>query len=291
MSELRLTEAERAAADSVLGWATSYQVIRQRPGRKLLRVITPQAEEQYYTLVSRPESCLVFHEPVFFVVTVQAAKGECRAGHQVGDRWQFNWCTPAGLCGSAYHAMYPVLHGLMLTSGRYQGPAAEKKLVSCPDESWLTFRIERRRWTPEMWNADQNRPEKPAERGERDVVSEHPPCFVNPEQASKFAQMEGLETTVLTGLHSERMMMALNATLPGHTVPVHTHPHEQIGMVLRGRGILRIGDDKQKVGPGDFYCIPGGVPHGDTCLGDEAFVMLDIFYPVREDFRDQLEKG
>ncbi len=27
------------------------------------------------------------------------------------------------------------------------------------------------------------------------------------------------------------MMMVLNATLPGHTVPTHSHPHEQIGMV------------------------------------------------------------
>jgi hypothetical protein len=39
----------------------------------------------------------------------------------------------------------------MLTSGRYEGPAAKETLVSCPDDGWITFRIERRRWTPEMW--------------------------------------------------------------------------------------------------------------------------------------------
>jgi quercetin dioxygenase-like cupin family protein len=114
--------------------------------------------------------------------------------------------------------------------------------------------------------------------------------FVDPKRAPEFVQMEGLETTVLTGLHSEQMMM-LNATLPGHSVPTHAHSQEQIGTVLRGRALLRIGVEEREVGPGAFYCIPGGVPHSDTCLGDEPFVMLDIFYPVREDFLDRVRQG
>lgn len=147
-----LSEAEQALLDRELGWARSCELVRAAPRGKLLRVITPQDEEQYYTLQSAPEVELVFHEPVWFEVTVHAAKGQnCRAGHRLGDRWTFAWSTPAGLCGAAYHAMYPVLHGLMLTSGRYEGPAAEETLVSCPDEGWVTFRIERHRWTPEMW--------------------------------------------------------------------------------------------------------------------------------------------
>jgi quercetin dioxygenase-like cupin family protein len=85
--------------------------------------------------------------------------------------------------------------------------------------------------------------------------------------------------------------MALNATLPGHSVPLHSHPHEQIGVVLSGRARLRIGDEEREVGQGDFYCIPGDVPHSDTALGDEPFVMLDIFYPVREDFIARCEGG
>lgn len=115
------------------------------------------------------------------------------------------------------------------------------------------------------------------------------PYFINPIDAPKITQMSCLETTMLTGLHGEQMMMALNATLPGHTVPMHTHPHEQIGMVYAGKAILRIGDEERIVEKGDFYCIPSNVPHGDTCLGDEPFVMLDIFYPVRADFIEKLE--
>ncbi len=115
--------------------------------------------------------------------------------------------------------------------------------------------------------------------------------FLDPAEAPKLLQMEGLETTILTGLRGERMMMVLNATLPGHTVPLHSHPHEQIGMVYSGRAKLRIGGEERVVEKGDFYRIPADVPHSDTTLGDEPFVMLDIFCPPREDFMAKLETG
>ena len=119
------------------------------------------------------------------------------------------------------------------------------------------------------------------------------PYFLDLDQSPKIVQMPGLETTILIGLHGEQMMMALNATLPGHEVPIHSHPHEQIGMVYSGRARLTIGDEERLVEKGDFYCIPAHVPHGDLCIGDEPFVMLDIFWPVREDFlaRVQGKKG
>jgi uncharacterized repeat protein (TIGR04076 family) len=146
-----LTPKEHKAIDFVLGWAKSYQVIRTINQCKLIHVLTNDDEEQYYTFISDPEPRVIFHEPVSFTVTVQDAKGECRAGHRIGDKWEFAWSTPAGMCGAAYHAMYPALHGLMLTSGRIEGPAAQETMVACPDHGWLNFRIERHRWTPDEW--------------------------------------------------------------------------------------------------------------------------------------------
>jgi len=108
--------------------------------------------------------------------------------------------------------------------------------------------------------------------------------FINPKKGIKFSQFEGLETTILTGLSGEKMMMAFNSTLPGHTVPMHSHKHEQIGVIYSGKAKLRIGDEERIVNKGDLYCIPANTPHGDTCLGEEPFVMLDIFYPIRKDF-------
>ncbi|MFX1377616.1 MAG: cupin domain-containing protein [Promethearchaeota archaeon] len=115
------------------------------------------------------------------------------------------------------------------------------------------------------------------------------PFFINIEEAPKFIQMKGLETTILSGLHGEKMMMALNATLPGHSVPIHSHKHEQIGMVYCGSAKLRIGDEERIVSKGDFFCIPSNTPHSDTCLSKEPFIMLDIFYPIREDFLEKLK--
>jgi len=73
------------------------------------------------------------------------------------------------------------------------------------------------------------------------------PYFIDKAHAPKFRQMKGLETTILTGFHGEKMMIVLNSTLPGHRVPVHSHPHEQIGMVYSGKALLRIGDEKRIV--------------------------------------------
>ncbi|MCW4045129.1 MAG: cupin domain-containing protein [Candidatus Bathyarchaeota archaeon] len=115
-----------------------------------------------------------------------------------------------------------------------------------------------------------------------------PPYFIDLQNAPKFRQMEGLETTILTGLHGEKMMMVLNATLPSHSVPTHSHPHEQIGVVYSGQALLKIGEEERVVKKGDFYCIPASTPHSDVCIGDEPFVMLDVFYPLREDFIKKL---
>lgn len=96
--------------------------------------------------------------------------------------------------------------------------------------------------------------------------------------------MEGLTTTILTGLNDEKMMMVLSTILPGHTVPKHNHPHEQIGFVHSGKGIFIIGDEERVLVKGDFFSIPSNVPHSVVCNGDEPFLIVDIFCPVREDF-------
>ena len=115
--------------------------------------------------------------------------------------------------------------------------------------------------------------------------------FIDPTAAQRLIQVEGLETTILSGLHGERMMMVLTTTSPGHTAPLHSHPHEQIGVVYSGKAKLRIGDEERTVQTGDFYHIPPNIPHGDNCIGDQPFVMLDIFCPTREDFIEKLNKS
>lgn len=115
--------------------------------------------------------------------------------------------------------------------------------------------------------------------------------FIESASAPKILQMKGLETTILSGLDGEKMMMVLSATLPGNSVPTHSHPHEQVGVVCSGKAELRIGAEQRVVQKGDFYCIPANTPHSDTCIGEEQFVMLDVFYPIREDFVEKLKNS
>ncbi len=113
-------------------------------------------------------------------------------------------------------------------------------------------------------------------------------CFIDTNSAPRIAHAPGVETTILTGRHGEAMMMVLTEVTPGATVPTHSHPHEQIGMVYAGKAKMRIGNEDRVVKKGDFCIMPPNVEHEATCLGDESFVMLDIFYPAREDFIEKI---
>ena len=83
---------------------------------------------------------------------------------------------------------------------------------------------------------------------------------------------------------AERMMLSLVNLEPHSVVEEHSHPHEQVGMVLRGRVTFFIGGEEKTLRPGDMFRIPGGVPHRVVVLDQPARV-LDIFNPVREDYR------
>jgi quercetin dioxygenase-like cupin family protein len=95
--------------------------------------------------------------------------------------------------------------------------------------------------------------------------------------------------TIFPGVHirtcaADKMMMSLVDLEPGSVVEEHSHPHEQVGMVVRGRATFFIGGEEKTLGPGDMYRIPGGVRHRVVVL-DEPAQALDIFYPVREEYR------
>jgi quercetin dioxygenase-like cupin family protein len=83
---------------------------------------------------------------------------------------------------------------------------------------------------------------------------------------------------------AEKLMLSVVDIAPNAVVEEHAHPHEQVGMVLEGRAIFYIGPEQQTLGPGDLYRIPGHTPHRVVAL-DQPVKALDIFYPIREDYR------
>ena len=82
----------------------------------------------------------------------------------------------------------------------------------------------------------------------------------------------------------DKLMLSVVELEPGSTVPMHSHPHEQAGIVLEGEFDLTIGGETKRVRKGDMYIIPGGVEHA-VFTGAVRAIALDIFHPVREDYK------
>jgi quercetin dioxygenase-like cupin family protein len=72
---------------------------------------------------------------------------------------------------------------------------------------------------------------------------------------------------------------------PYLVTPEHTHPHEQMTLVERGRVKFIISGEERIVTAGDVLHFPPHNRHGATML-DEEVVLIDIFSPIREDFLD-----
>lgn len=69
-------------------------------------------------------------------------------------------------------------------------------------------------------------------------------------------------------------------------VPEHSHPHEQIGFVLRGVMEMTIDGETRQLAPMEGFVIPGGVAHAGRS-GPEGATVVDVFQPAREDIRAQ----
>lgn len=81
-------------------------------------------------------------------------------------------------------------------------------------------------------------------------------------------------------LGATERMNALHWLSPdGASLPVHSHPEEQFGYVLRGGFRMTIGEETRELSAGDSYFIPANEPHSFLTIGvTEA---IDIFSPPR----------
>jgi quercetin dioxygenase-like cupin family protein len=85
--------------------------------------------------------------------------------------------------------------------------------------------------------------------------------------------------TLAVGEHSLMTKFVLEF---GSELPVHKHPHEQIGFLLSGRLILTIGEESCDMEPGDSWAIPGDVEHSAKVI--ERAEAIEVFTPVRQDY-------
>ena len=113
------------------------------------------------------------------------------------------------------------------------------------------------------------------------------PQFVDFGDLREFELVAGVTGRPLFG---EGAMLNLIEFAPGSAVPLHSHEHEQLGLVLRGTQVLIVDGKEHTLGPMQGYVLPGGVEHSAFC-GPEGALVVDVFRPVREDYRERWATG
>jgi quercetin dioxygenase-like cupin family protein len=113
------------------------------------------------------------------------------------------------------------------------------------------------------------------------------PQFVRLDEVHPLELWPGFTARPLFG---ENVMLNLVELAPDAVVPEHSHPHEQLGLVVRGLAVMVVEGTEHECGPMDAYSIPGGVPHSAR-FGPEGAIVLDIFQPVREEYRERWTEG
>ena len=114
-------------------------------------------------------------------------------------------------------------------------------------------------------------------------------------QLSAFGQFASVspqkiwEGVVVRAVHGERVTLGLLELAPNSIVPEHSHPNEQMGVLVRGSfKRFQVADESREIRPGDTWRILGGVPH-EVETGPEGALVVELWSPPREDW-EQFER-
>ncbi len=102
-------------------------------------------------------------------------------------------------------------------------------------------------------------------------------------QVSEIPQKEVIKGFKARFIHTEKTTLGYWDVEVGSVLPMHSHFHEQITMVIEGKFELTVGDETKIYEAGLVAVIPPNVVHGGKALTDCK--LFDIFSPVREDYK------
>ncbi|MCS7186967.1 MAG: cupin domain-containing protein [Armatimonadetes bacterium] len=105
--------------------------------------------------------------------------------------------------------------------------------------------------------------------------------FYNPDERKEKEVFPGVTIRTIWGEH---IMLSFVRFEPNAVVPTHSHPHEQMGVLLEGELEFTIGDETKILRKGDCWWVPSNVAHSVRNL-DKPSLALDIFHPVRDEYK------
>lgn len=96
------------------------------------------------------------------------------------------------------------------------------------------------------------------------------------------------EKEVVTGMfakivHTDNMSVIRWRILKDAKLPEHSHPHEQVTLVLKGELLLTVDGKEYLLKEGDFLPIKSNLVHSGLAKSDVD--VIDVFNPVRTDMQ------
>lgn len=85
-------------------------------------------------------------------------------------------------------------------------------------------------------------------------------------------------------VHTDSMTFSFLDVKAGAELPLHAHVHEQVCHVLAGQFELTLAGEPIVFEPGTIVVIPSNTPHSGKAITDCK--LMDVFSPVREDYRN-----
>lgn len=104
--------------------------------------------------------------------------------------------------------------------------------------------------------------------------------FINLDDIEDKELIEGASAKFI---HTDGMTFAIWTFKKGTELPAHSHFHEQITKRLSGDFELTVDGETIIFGDNNIAVIPPNTIHSGRAISD--CVMMDIFNPVREDYR------
>ena len=79
------------------------------------------------------------------------------------------------------------------------------------------------------------------------------------------------------------MMTCWIAMEPGAVVAEHSHPNEQLGVVVEGSVSITAEGETREMVVGDAYVVPKDLAHRGVA-GANGVVLVETFVPIREEY-------
>ncbi len=95
-----------------------------------------------------------------------------------------------------------------------------------------------------------------------------------------FSPAPGIQIQPVIG---ESLMTCWIAMEPGAVVAEHSHPNEQLGVVVEGSVSISAEGETREMVVGDAYVVPMDVVHRGVA-GAQGVLLVETFVPIREEY-------